>query len=354
MKTPLSACATSSLSRGFPFLLSIVSIVLRPISSVPIPTSAQNATFSISHAAINHGNPNLYCTPPPAHWSSIATFFLANLVAYAATVKVWPGEQPLDVLLAMAVALLLPNAGIVRGMQSIFQAAVFAGTDIKIAHKARASCVKVRVTGWEPRPQDKVISVRSKLLGELSTGRKDESISGPGNGVKKESNPKKSSQLPTTILLDRDNLESYFTPSSKWSDLGGCQVHGICELPTGYALCTLRPGISIYEIGEATARTLPSGPISQGGRVIDGRALSGSTPNARALAVGMRNQNETFLQTANQEPLPSFKLGYNLNIPKALIAIFQIFYASSRCTGPEAIKSRHMAMPPLARQSSHT
>ena len=81
---------------------------------------------------------------------------LANYVAHAVTVRTKPGESAFDILMVMVGALLLPTHGVTRGIRSIYQAAIFAKTDLEAAKGAHALCAVVRTTGWQPRPKHNV------------------------------------------------------------------------------------------------------------------------------------------------------------------------------------------------------
>lgn len=146
----------------------------------------------------NHGDPHLSCTP--TKWSDIASFFLGNYVAHAATVKTYPGEGGTSTLLAMLGALLLPTSGLLRGLNSIMRLGTFYGRgigpkalwnaamstpDYKTAAASGALCMLVRTWNWQPRKGDVIKDVvptnqEDRDLGELE----DQSSAG---GIEKTS-----------------------------------------------------------------------------------------------------------------------------------------------------------------------
>lgn len=110
----------------------------------------QNSTITVPEGTTNHGNPNLLCTR--STWSNVATFFLANYVAHAATVKSNPGQPVLRGVLSMLLALILPTSGVLIGLDAIRRCAVIGGSPLQKAKKAGALCEVVRTHDWKPRP----------------------------------------------------------------------------------------------------------------------------------------------------------------------------------------------------------
>jgi len=112
----------------------------------------ENITIVVPAGSRDHSNPKLLCTP--TQWTDIATFFLANYVAHAATVKSVPGESPMSVALTVIVALVFPTSGIIRALGATYQCAVFADTPLKTAARAKALCTVVRTSTWKPQTGD--------------------------------------------------------------------------------------------------------------------------------------------------------------------------------------------------------
>ena len=295
--------------------------------STPIP-STETATPGLPQGVTNHGDPDLLCGP--SSWNDIAIFILANYVAHAVTVRTKPGESAFDILMVMVGALLLPTHGVTRGIRSIYQAAIFAKTDLDAAKRAHSLCAVVRTTGWQPRSKHVIELldegtldryVGSSIIGNKSV-RGENELSGWANGtheaIESDPNMPEGSNHPSLkrVKLRHHSLEMdfVFSPSSKWNAIGDYRVHGVCVLPPGYALCIISPTVVVREIGDVQILTRPSEPV-----VI----------NSEAQATGTNDQHRSLLRLSEQVNKPTtIKLSSNSNIPKALIAIFQSIYAS--------------------------
>lgn len=103
----------------------------------------------------NHGDRDLLCSPSTR--GDVAIFTLANYVAHAATVNTQPGEQALEVLILMVHALLCATLGVARGLRAIYQAAIYAGTNLETAQKADALYAVVRTREWQPHSKHKIM-----------------------------------------------------------------------------------------------------------------------------------------------------------------------------------------------------
>ena len=132
-------------------LLYSIALVMPEVSSAPSATSpSQNSTIPPPEGTFNHGIPNLLCTP--STWSNVATFFLANYIAHAATVKIDPGQPMLLGFWSMLLALILPTFGAYKGLDAIRRCAIFGSSPLQKAKKAGALCEVVRTQDWTPQP----------------------------------------------------------------------------------------------------------------------------------------------------------------------------------------------------------
>lgn len=89
----------------------------------------------------------------------VASFFLADFVAHAATVKSVPGQLTLPYMWNLVSALIFPALGVVRGLSAIYQRAVLAETPLKTAARAKAQCMVVRMPDQRPQTGD-VVEIR--------------------------------------------------------------------------------------------------------------------------------------------------------------------------------------------------
>ena len=173
--------------------------------STPLP-STETATPVLPQGITNHGDPELLCGP--SSWNDIAIFILANYVAHAVTVRTKPGESAFDILMVMVGALLLPTHGVTRGIRSIYQAAIFAKTDLDAAKRAHALCAVVRTTGWQPRSKHNVELLDegtldryagSSIIGNRSVQGENELsgwVDGTHKAIELDSNMRQSSNHP--------------------------------------------------------------------------------------------------------------------------------------------------------------
>lgn len=291
------------------------------------PPPTENITITVPQGTSNHGNANLICTP--STWTDIATFFLANFVAHAATVKSVPGESGLPALLALVLALLLPAMGVRRGLSAIYQRAVLADTPLKTAARAGALCIVVRTSKWKPQTGDVVevldymgprqlenaIVYKPDLVFKATKEKRfidgDEwdwtridhvpaEVLGRGEKarmmllkfyfyqvLRRKEKEQEVSQIPALVLSGKSYLvdaafgDGTFQPSSSSMGTSHRKIYGICQLPEGYALSVVPPGAQVDELQS-----------------------SGNTPCTT-------------------------ELSSNYNLPKALTAIFQTLYASA-------------------------
>ncbi|ORX98036.1 hypothetical protein BCR34DRAFT_641363 [Clohesyomyces aquaticus] len=88
------------------FLLSI--LLFRNIIASAHPLSLRNVTLVLPEGLSTHGDPHLLCRP--SRLSDVASFFLGNYVAHAATLKSLPGQPIFQSLLDLQFALLFPSS----------------------------------------------------------------------------------------------------------------------------------------------------------------------------------------------------------------------------------------------------
>ncbi len=151
------------------FVSALTTLIPRSTCAPTAPPPTENITFVVPAGSENHGNPKLLCTP--TQWTDIVTFFFANFVAHAATVQSVPGEPVLSVTINIVVALIFPASGIIRALRAIYRFAVFAGTPLKTAARAKALCTVVRTSDWIPQTGDEV-----ECLGLRTTERIDDAV----------------------------------------------------------------------------------------------------------------------------------------------------------------------------------
>ena len=267
-------------------LVTVLIIWLPRSSCAPTGHSGtENVTITIPDDTQDHGNPRLLCSP--TKWTDVATFFLANFVSHAATVKTLPGEAALSAMLRVTLALLFPASGIVRAIGAIYQYPIFAGTPLATARRAGALCMVVRSSDWQPADDDVIDCLRWRITerfkdafrdkpglkylnpmhttvirdwswGEyvnttrsMNFGRNQEflnKIFGPS--------PRTYSKVPKLMVQSLEtetrgqNENQYFIPSNSIFDTNSRKVHGVCKLPMGYALSVVPPHTYVVGVGE--------------------------------------------------------------------------------------------------------
>jgi hypothetical protein len=113
-------------------------------ASIPM----ENMTLSVPHGTSQHGDPHLLCVPTEAE--DVLNFFLANYIAHAATVRIYPGESWTEVVGAILGAILLPTSGLVRGITAILRRGYSGTTPLEVAARSGALCMVVRSNNWMP------------------------------------------------------------------------------------------------------------------------------------------------------------------------------------------------------------
>jgi hypothetical protein len=104
---------------------------------------ANQTQCAVNIAGFTHnGDCRLLCRQ--ASWADVATFFVGNYLAHAATVIGRPGESMLSTIISILMAIVFPGSGLVKGMRAILTFAVFAPTELRKAAKAGALCAVVK------------------------------------------------------------------------------------------------------------------------------------------------------------------------------------------------------------------
>ncbi|KAK4235331.1 hypothetical protein C8A03DRAFT_17919 [Achaetomium macrosporum] len=113
-------------------------------------------TESLDPNLVNHGDPNLQCSPATA-WS-VFVFFASNYLSHCATVKTYPGSSQLDTFIATALALFLPSYGITRALFSIVRRSRLRRNRNELERAAAAGALRmvVRNDDWKPMVGDHI------------------------------------------------------------------------------------------------------------------------------------------------------------------------------------------------------
>lgn len=162
-----------------------------------------NLTITTPQGTTNHDNQRLLCTP--AKWTDVLSFFLSNYLTHVATVVTHPGEAGISTALALASALLLPTAGVTRGLTAIVRRAKFAKSPLEVAARAGALCMVVRSDKWSFHDGDVVADaiLRGPLVSDdVLLDKFQQTVIGLGERMITHM-----LKLPSFFALPRDALE---------------------------------------------------------------------------------------------------------------------------------------------------
>lgn len=129
-----------------------------------------NITITVPEGTTNHGDPDILCVP--SKWTDILIFYAVNYFAHAVTVKSLPGEKLEETAYYIAMALIYPYSGLLRGIEAITRRAAWCrGNELQQAARAGALCVVVRDKTWKPLDGQIVSGCEiCKLPDDLSKG----------------------------------------------------------------------------------------------------------------------------------------------------------------------------------------
>ena len=379
---------TCSASTAFVYFVSILtSSFPRSACARTAPPPTVNTTISVPVGTRNHGDPSLLCTP--SQWTDVATFFFANFITHAATVKSVPGEVTLLTALSVIFALFFPSSGIIKALNAIYQHAIFArtplnSTPLNTATRAGALCMVVRTSKWKARPGDVVDCLDLMVTDKLRHANQNRPgfeflrseeikvkvnpwwgllhiLFGPHfSRLRKHSYRSAKEQYSEIPLLDVQTLDTEygmnvdFRPSTSILNTSGRNVHGICQLPEGHALSIVPPQIEVFELN-GDQDHLGSDDEERGHKSLcrqQGRGHGESVDTERShrdegqkrpifdklrltfsrLWRAQARKREKELEQHNSlSPNVNYQktaLSSTYNLPKGLIAIFQLVYAS--------------------------
>ena len=338
------------------------------------PPTTENITITAPKGTRLQGHdPQILCTP--SKWTDVAVFLVANYVAHAVTLKSLPGESTLSVLRNVVCSLLFPISGVRRGVTAIYQRAILAKTPLEAAAKAGALCMVTRTLEWKPEhgdvvrisgieePQKKPWWVRDSSSGSRAKGV----VVGVYRGIAKVNKflyqfcflvmtwkileDEEVSEVPAYIvqqatvrpfkaIMGRPLPDWEFQPSSSRWDPRSRTIHGICQLPSGYALCTVPPGSHVVELDkDEQGGEDQSGKINAGGKEMreeKTKIVDGDHGGDKVIVKSLYSRFMTQVSSKwgprrssldHSHPSTTQLSSVN-NFAKGLIAIFQTLYAS--------------------------
>lgn len=275
-----------------------------------------------------------------------------------------------SVLKSIICSLLFPVSGVKRGVNAIYQRAIFAKTPLETAAKAGALCMVVRSLDWRPERDDviRILDVRGPLKNPWwheqisSSSRAERVVAGlllrlakamtllnrftSLVVLRRTTEDDNVSDVPAYVVVPyrvkglRIPPTSVFQPSSSSRNRASRTVHGVCQLPSGYTLCVVPPRTQVVELEEDQ---------QGGGAQLDNNNLSGKDTTVHkekgettdqgggeATATSLYSRFKTQISSRwasrrsslNDIHSTSTQLSSVNNLAKGMIAIFQTLYAS--------------------------
>ena len=332
------------------------------------PPPTENITITVPKGSRLQGSDlQVLCTP--SKWTDVAKFLLANYVAHAVTVKSVPGESFISVLKSIACSLLFPVSGVRRGVNAIYQRAILAKTPLEAAARAGALCMVVRSPEWRPERDDVVrilgvsgplgnpwlleqINSRSRakrvIAGSLLRLAKAMRLLGGFTPFFFTSTTEDDlvSDIPAYVVVPYRAKGRLISPTSAFQPWSSSRnrvsrtVHGVCQLPSGYALCVVPPRTQVVELDEdqqGGGAQLDNNKLRRKDKT--GHKEKGKTRDqdgGRATAISLYSRFKTQTSSRWASRRSSLKTRHSTgtqlssvnNLAKGMIAVFQTIYAS--------------------------
>ena len=234
----------------------------------------------------------VYCQR--SQWYDVFWFIFTNYVLHALSVRSLPGETALSSTVFKFCSLLVPYTGVRRGLCLILRASNLSSNNLQSAARANALCMVIRGPEWRPKDGQIVegceikVPEEEKRKKECCTWRKTSqhrlAASSPGekSGVsdisildahvsqaEDASNdagqqgsehgetmlsvrdlyvpPEPSSLIDklTKVLIETHRFHNQ-PPTENIVDHSNVKIHGVCQLPPGYALSYIPEDVKVY------------------------------------------------------------------------------------------------------------
>lgn len=239
-------------------LLTITFILAEFVDGRPASDSANNGTA----VAANSRYPQVLCEP--TNWYDICWFIFANYILHALSVRSLPGENSYSSFVIKVGSLLIPFAGLRRGLCIITRASAAADNDLQAAARARALCMVIRKPDWRPCAGDVIegceLDVHEDAANSLTVNTGSENCNADNRKADASGNSNEKADVrhgkglkiqikdPYTDPLRHGPMERIikllietpcfrrWSPSANIVDHESVKIHGRCELAEGYAL----------------------------------------------------------------------------------------------------------------------
>lgn len=343
------------------------------------PTSSTNLTITV-----DENDTRVYCQK--TNWYNICWFVFTNYVLHALSVRSLPGENAYSTTAFKLCCLLIPYAGLRRGLCLISRASNFAGIDLQCAARANALCMVIRAAEWRPRDGDTIdgcqidivdsaadhASLSSNISGNLFRTRTCDTTKSMKSAELNKSIEKPTSagveklrRVDSTVAknvwryrnhlrleikdlyhrpacqniiekIARTMIETYRFSTQNPTDAVVSQEHfkiqGYCQLASGYALSYVPPDMKIYprhitRVTDSASDT--PGSTSRLGKSVETRIASAHNAPQVIFSIGQTISGGYALYKARGPQIEQYgAAAFGLTvIPYILISIVNFFGA---------------------------
>ncbi|KAI5841719.1 hypothetical protein BZA05DRAFT_412832 [Tricharina praecox] len=202
-----------------------IALLFGSLATSVIGGPLMNLTVTVPSGSTTYGRPGLICVP--TDWKDIVQFLLLNYVSHVASLRFGPWQSFTSSLFSCLVSLCSPFYGIIMNLDVLFRCAISSKDPLERAALAEALCVVCRNDKWRPSDGQVIENARLIVSNSASTG----------NTV--------------TFKVAHNN---------RYRDVAvvarvGNNVHGVCELPEGYALICIHRA-TVIPTGETTSNKI--------------------------------------------------------------------------------------------------
>lgn len=340
--------------RGVTFGRRALSVMLGAVLALAFVAEAMPAPPTNLTVIVDKEDGTIYCKR--MQWYDVCWFAFANYVLHALSVRSLPGDNNYHNIVFKICCLLVPYAGLRRGLCLISRASNLAGSDLQSAASANALCMVIRTPEWRPANGDIIegcdIQIADSVEDHSSLSRSKSSSffklrtwgttqsqqSEKSSGKTRKTEVGKLNRSDSTVARNawryrnhlklevkdtyhrpscqnlvervaRVLLETYrfYTqnPSQTTMDHGHVKLHGYCELAPGYALCYIPADMKVYPRFTAS--------------------MTDSVLHGASTKLGLRKSFETRIASAH-------------NIPRLIFSLAQTIsggYALYKARGPQ-------------------
>ncbi|KAI9786579.1 MAG: hypothetical protein M1839_006128 [Geoglossum umbratile] len=194
-----------------------------------------------------------------ANWKDVGWFLFRNYFIHALTVRSLPGESPFFSVIFKLSCLLVPYAGVTRGLCLLLRASRLTPNDLRAAVRSGAMCMVVRNDKWMPQDGDVIegCEIEATAVGdEVSVssgsssfgGAEQKALQGVGRVIGHDGEVRLNVKSPYKPLRQPTfaGMATYYLVQSyrfrerrveeSITDVSSTKIQGVYSLPRGYSL----------------------------------------------------------------------------------------------------------------------